>query len=106
MPVVGADRVEDELSGRVVELGRNESLRLLLGKIATDDGKGLLGGRRSVDLDDRTLDGDVRIRKRLSLDAEADDTRLLDQGGLARPAALGPGEERDVATWLVVVLDR
>src|SRR5215217_6599942 len=106
MPVVGTDRVEDELPGRVVELSRDKSLRLLLGEIATDDGKGLLGTRRPVNLDDRTLDGDVRIRKRLSLDAEADDTRLLDQGGLARPAALGPGEEGDGATRLVVVPDR
>ena len=55
--MIGADREEDELSGRVVELGRDEALRLLLGEIAANDGERLLGGRRPVDLDDRALDG-------------------------------------------------
>ena len=83
MPAIGADREENELSGRVVELGRYESLRLLLGEIAADDSECRLGGRRPVDLDDRALDRDVLVRKRLLLDAEADDARLLDQLGLA-----------------------
>ena len=98
MPMVGADRVEDELPARVVELGRHEALRPLLGEIAADDGKRLLGGRRPVDLNDGALDSDVLIRKRLLLDAEADDARLLDQLGLARPVALGPGEKAVVNT--------
>ena len=104
--MVRADRVEDELAARVVQLGRDESLCLLLGEVAADDGERLLGARRPVAPDDRAFDSDVPVRKRLLLNAEADDARRLDQLGLARPPTLGPGEEGDVATRLVVVPDR
>jgi hypothetical protein len=96
--VVRADRVEDELAARVVQLGCDESLCLLLGEVAANDGERLLGARRPVTPDDRAFDSDVPVRKGLLLNAEADDARRLDQLGLARPPTLGPGEECVVNT--------
>ena len=57
---VEARAIQAALAGRVIELGADEVLRPLLGRVAADDGKRLFVGRRPVAPEDAE-DGNVGL---------------------------------------------